>query len=316
MPEWRAKAHSQGAENKVRAFLSAHGGRTHAGSRLGYVTAHTSYSAHSAAPGKGDIGTRTVIPFVLLTFGITWGLMALMIFGGDLMTSLFGELGVTHPVYILAVWSPAVVAFILILLHAGPGGMRRFLGRLSPRGVTPAWWALAFLALPLVKILSAMLNGTPFNQLLVLQPFGEVLLVTAFMLVLGPVEEFGWRGLMLPLMQRVIAPVWAGLLVGFAWAIWHIPAFYLGGTPHTAWALAPFVIGVTAVGVVMAVVYNRTRGNLLLPIVIHWQLNVAFWPEAQPWENYLNVALAVVLVWAHRDVMLSRPRAETVVVPA
>ncbi len=242
--------------------------------------------------------------------------MALMILQGDLMASLFGELGVTHPVYILAVWSPAIVAFTLVLLHAGPGGARRFLGRLSPRGIAPAWWALAFLALPLVKIFSAMLNGTPFSQLLVLQPFGEVLLVTAFMLVLGPVEEFGWRGLMLPLLQRAVAPVWAGLIVGFAWAIWHIPAFYLGGTPHTAWALAPFVIGVTAVGVVMAVVYNRTGGNLLLPIVIHWQLNVAFWPEAQPWENYLNVALAIVLVWAHRDLMFSRRRAEHIVVPA
>lgn len=269
-----------------------------------------------AAPQHSDIRTRAVVPFVLLTFGITWGLMALMILHGDLMESLFGALGVTHPIYILAVWSPAVVAVALVLLHAGPGGARRFLGRLSPRGVSPAWWALAFLALPLVKILSAMLNGTPFSQLLVLQPFGEVLLVTAFMLVLGPVEEFGWRGLMLPLLQRVMAPLWAGLIVGFAWAIWHVPAFYLSGAPHTAWGLAPFVIGVTAVGVVMAVVYNRTGGNLLLPIVIHWQLNVAFWPEAQPWENYLNVALAAALVWAHRDLMFSRRRAEHTVVPA
>jgi len=60
----------------------------------------------------------------------------------------------------------------------------------------------------------------------------------------------------------------------------------------------------------------RTGGNLLLPIVIHWQLNVAFWPEAQPWENYLNVALAVALVWAHRDVMFSRSRGATTVIPA
>lgn len=280
------------------------------------MTALIPKRTHAAPQAARDIATRAVIPFVLLTFGITWGLMALMIFNGDQMESLFGELGVTHPAYVLAVWSPAVVAFTLVLRHAGTGGLQRFLGRLSLRGVAPAWWALAFLALPLVKILSAILNGTAFNELLVLEPLGEVLLVTGFMLVLGPVEEFGWRGLMLPLLQRALAPVWAGLIVGFAWAIWHIPAFFLGGTPHTAWSLAPFVIGVTAVGVVMAVVYNCTRGNLMLPIVIHWQLNVAFWPEAQPWENYLNVALAVALVWMHRDTMFSRLRAETTVVPS
>jgi len=280
------------------------------------VTAGNPDRTHAAPPAATDIATHAVIPFVVLTFALTWGLIALLITQGALMEELFGELGVTHPVYVLAVWSPAVIAFNLVLFHSGPGGVRRFLGRLSPRGVPLAWWALAFLALPLVKICSALLNGTPFSQLLVLQPFGEVLLVTAFMLVLGPVEEFGWRGLMLPLMQRVLAPAWAGLIVGLAWAVWHIPAFYLGGTPHTAWSLAPFILGVTAVGVVMAVVYNRTGGNLLLPIVIHWQLNVAFWPEAQPWENYLNVALAVALVWAHRDVMFSRSRGATTVIPA
>jgi uncharacterized protein len=50
-------------------------------------------------------------------------------------------------------------------------------------------------------------------------------------------------------------------------------------------------------------------------VVIHWQLNIALWPEAQPWENYLMVLLALVLVGANRDVMFSKAKAETVVVP-
>jgi hypothetical protein len=54
---------------------------------------------------------------------------------------------------------------------------------------------------------------------------------------------------------------------------------------------------------------------LLFAILIHWQLNIAFWPEAQPWENYLNLILAVVLVWIHRDVMLHGHKAETTIVP-
>ncbi|WP_425482737.1 CPBP family glutamic-type intramembrane protease [Chelativorans xinjiangense] len=37
---------------------------------------------------------------------------------------------------------------------------------------------------------------------------------TAFMLVLGPVEEFGWRGFALPLLQRRMVPVWAGFVLG------------------------------------------------------------------------------------------------------
>lgn len=279
------------------------------------MTNQPAHGAVSVQDRNGDLTVADIGPFVLFTFTLSWGLIWLMIVWPERMEAVLGEMGVTNPGYLLAVWSPALVAFGLILYRTGRAGLRRFLLRLSPRGIAPAWWALALLALPLVKIVGAILNGAPLNELLVLSPFREVMLISLFMLFLGPVEEFGWRGTLLPLVQRRMAPMWAGLVVGIIWAVWHVPAFFLGGAPHTAWSLLPFLVGVTAVGVVMAVVYNRTGGNLLLAVVIHWQLNIALWPEAQPWENYLIVLLAVVLVWAHRDVMFSRARAETVAVP-
>ncbi len=262
-----------------------------------------------------DLKTADVGPFLVLSFALTWGLVMLVLVWPEQLEAILGEMGVTNPGYMVAVWSPAIMAFGFILLRCGRAGLVRFLGRLSPRDIPLAWWALALLGLPLIKIVGAVLNDVPLSGLLVLSPFPEVLFISLFMLILGPVEEFGWRGVALPLMQRLMAPVWAGLAVGFLWAIWHVPAFWLGGAPHSAWALVPFLIGVTAIGVVMAVVHNRTRGNLLLAILIHWQLNIAFWPEAQPWENYLAVALAAVLVWANRDMMFGREGAETVVVP-
>jgi uncharacterized protein len=262
-----------------------------------------------------DLTVGDIIPFLVLTFALSWGLIALMIAWPETVEAILGEMGLTNPAYLLAVWAPGLVAFALILRRSGSAGLRRYMGRLSPRGVSPAWWALAIFGLPLAKIAGAILNGVPISELLVLSPFREVLLISLFMLILGPVEEFGWRGTLLPLLQRLIAPVWAGLVVGVTWALWHIPAFYLGGAPHTTWSLLPFLIGVTAVGVVMAVVYNRTGGSILPAVVIHWQLNIAFWPEAQPWENYLYALLAVVLVAANSYVMLSRSRGETIVVP-
>jgi membrane protease YdiL (CAAX protease family) len=274
---------------------------------------------HTRTAGEGaahaDLPTGAILPFLLLSFGLSWALLALMVARPAAVEALSGPLGVTNPLYILAVWAPALAAAGLILMHSGPGGLRRFMGRLSPRGVAPGWWAVALLALPAVKMLGAALNGTPPSGLLVLSPPGEVLLVSAFMLILGPVEELGWRGTLLPLMQRRLAPVWAGILVGAVWAVWHIPAFWLADAPQAAWSLLPFILGVTSVGVIMAVVYNRTGGNLALAVVIHWQLNVAIWPEAQPWENYLTCALAVLLVWRHRAAMLTPGAGETVVVP-
>ena len=262
-----------------------------------------------------DISTRNVIPFLLLAFGISWGCTWLLMAPPQWMPAILREQGVTNPLYVIAVWSPAIVAITLIIGGAGLGGLRRYFGRLFDVGVPWQWWAFVLLALPAVKILGAILNGTPTAGLLITQPFGQVLGITIFMLFLGPVEEFGWRGFLLPLMKRVITPALAGLIIGLLWAVWHIPAFFLDGAPHTAWSMFPFIIGVTSVGVIMAVAYNKTNGNLLFPILLHWQLNIAFWPEAQPWENYLNLALAIVLLWVHRDVMFSHGKGFTTVVP-
>ncbi len=262
-----------------------------------------------------DLGLRHLLPFFLLTFALTWGLGAAFVVFPDRMTAMFGELGITHPLYLIMTWSPGLAGLLLVLIVAGFSGLRRFLGRLIRPSVPLAWWAFVLLALPALKITGALLNGTLVSGLLNLTPFGQILTTSVFMLFLGPVEEFGWRGVGLPLMQRAMAPVWAGLVIGFVWAFWHLPAFYTGGAPQSAWALVPFLVGVTSIGIVIAVVYAKTGGNLLLPILIHWQLNIAFWPEAQPWENYLSLALAALLVWMHRDVMFRRDRGLTTVVP-
>jgi uncharacterized protein len=265
--------------------------------------------------GTCDLGVGHLAPFFLLTFALTWGLGAALVIFPDQIAALFGELSVTNPLYLIMTWSPGLVGLLLVFITTGLSGLRRFFGRLFDASIPLAWWTFVLLALPVLKMTGALLNGTPITGLLNLSPFGEILSMSIFMLFLGPVEEFGWRGVALPLMQRLTAPVWAGLIVGFVWAFWHLPAFYVGGAPHSAWAMLPFLIGVTSVGVVMAVVYNKTGGNLLLPILTHWQLNIAFWPEAQPWENYLNLALALVLLWVHRDVMFDREKGLTEVVP-
>ena len=265
--------------------------------------------------GTRDLGVGQLAPFFLLTFALTWGLGAALVVFPDQITAMFGELSVTNPLYLIMTWSPGLVGVLLVVTTTGLSGLRRFFGRLFDTSVPLAWWAFVLFALPALKMTGALLNGTPITGLLNLSPFGQILSMSVFMLFLGPVEEFGWRGVALPLMQRLTAPVWSGVIVGFVWAFWHLPAFFVGGTPQSAWAILPFLIGVTAIGVVMAVVYNKTDGNLLFPILTHWQLNIAFWPEAQPWENYLSVALALVLLWVHRDVMFDREKGLTEVVP-
>ncbi len=79
------------------------------------------------------------------------------------------------------------------------------------------------------------------------------------MLFLGPIEEIGWRGVAQPLLQRHMAPIWAGMLIGAVWGIWHLPAFALAGTVFGGWSFWPFFIGNVTLGLLVTPILNQGR---------------------------------------------------------
>lgn len=64
-----------------------------------------------------------LVPFLLITFGLAWGILAMFILWPAPLVMLFGEVSGQHPLFILAVWSPAIAAFsVIIYLRALAAG--------------------------------------------------------------------------------------------------------------------------------------------------------------------------------------------------
>jgi len=42
-------------------------------------------------------------------------------------------------------------------------------------------------------------------------------------------------------------------------------------------------------------IFKSARGSLLLPMLSHWQLINPFWPDAQPWDTWIFVGVAVII---------------------
>jgi len=249
--------------------------------------------------------TKTLVPFLAITFGLTWGIAALLIFFTDTVTAIFGEITSSNPLYMLAVYSPAFAGIFLVWRTYGLKGLGSFFRRLTLSRMPRAWWVFLLLGIPTFKYLGAALNGTisefPFS------PWYLVLPAIVHYFFLGPLEEFGWRGVALPLLQRKMAPVWAGLTVGIIVAIWHIPAFLLGGgVEYGSWALVPFFSGVVAIYVIITPMFNSARGSLLIAYLFHFQMMNPIIPDGQPWENYIFVIVAVVVVILNRHTMFKK----------
>jgi len=97
--------------------------------------------------------------------------------------------------------------------------------------------------------------------------------------------------------------------------LWHTPAFLLSGTEQSAWAFTPFFLGTIALSVIVTPLFNASRGSILLPAFFHFMLINPAWPDAQPYDTYLFVLVAVIVVWLNRRTMFSRQYSITEVVP-
>lgn len=259
---------------------------------------------------------RDLIIFILVTFTIAWGVVGLYIFIPEQMSSLFGVLTGSHPLFYLAVYAPAIAACGIILYRENRIGLWKFLSRLLLWRTSPAWYALILLGIPLIYYAAAMLQGQSFSDPF---PFASVFayLMAAFLMAIkGPVEEIGWRGVALPLLQRSFTPIWASLILGLIWGVWHLPAFLLSGTPQSAWSLWPFMAGTVALSVIVTPLFNRSQGSILLPALFHFQLINPIWPDTQPYDSYLFILVAMVVVWFNRDNMFNREAAVTEVIPS
>jgi len=241
------------------------------------------------------MNTKTLVQFLVLTFVITWSLGAVLILNG-----------MSTPVFLLAVWAPGLVGIFLVWRQYGLKGLKRFFSRLTMWRMHWGWWLYLLVGFPLTIYLGAALNGTigdPFPFSTWYELLGAILMM---LFLLGTNEEFGWRGVALPLLQRKFAPIWSGLILGVIWSAWHIPAFYIGGLPYETWSVLPYFGGVIALSVILTPIFNNSNGSLLIAYLFHFQMMNPVFPDAQPWDSLLIVLTAIVIVFLHRRTMFTK----------
>ncbi len=133
---------------------------------------------------------------------------------------------------------------------------------------------------------------------------GEVAALALPLLLFGPlVEEPAWRGYALARLLQSHAPLAAGLMVGAAWAAWHLPLFFIEGTYQArlgiASAAAALFFGALLVDAVVLTWLVLRTGTVWTAVVYHWSTNLVGEVLDLPFEATLvRAALALALVAA------------------
>ena len=129
---------------------------------------------------------RTLGPFLALAFGLTWGIAALLILYADQIAAIFGEISLSNPLVILAIYSPGFAGLFLVWWNHGLEGLGRFLRRLTLWRAPLRWWLFLILGIPAIVYAGAAINGTLSDPI----PFSSwtaALPALALAMFLGPI---------------------------------------------------------------------------------------------------------------------------------
>ena len=224
---------------------------------------------------------------------------------------------VPFSLYYLASFGPMLSALILSALTAGGRGVRQLLSGLLKWRVGWGYFAFSVLApfafFFIAVLLTRIVSGTwPQISLLgevdYLPYLGFFGALGVWLLTYGLGEEVGWRGYALPRLQRTRKAGTAALILGLIWACWHLPAFFFRDTYTEMGALGfpIFVVSVVFASVLLAWLYNSTRGSLLMVVLFHALFNWLSVSEAGgPYVAILMGAAAVF--WAVRVLRVYGP---------
>ena len=93
-----------------------------------------------------------------------------------------------------------------------------------------------------------------------------------FLIVLGGLEELGWRGILQPKVEKVIGYLPSILAVGTIWSVWHLPFWFIKGSVQSSIPFGLYLFSGIVLTSSFTTLYKYTN-NLFLCVLSHAWFN-------------------------------------------
>jgi len=248
-----------------------------------------------------------VVAFLALTFAVTWTcFISAAVLSGHPSSNAASFL---RMLILLGTVAPSLIALALTGRAEGAAGIRALLGRILQWRVGARYYLFAVGYMAAVKLTAAVAHrlGTGAWPRFWEEPWYLMAAAIVISTWVQAGEEVGWRGYVLPRLAARCGLATAGILLGVIWAVWHLPLFYLHGADTYGQSFAAYLMQVVAISIAMAWLYWRTRGSLLLVMLMHASINntkgivptIPRLPTDPLWPGTsLTAWLTVAVLWA------------------
>ncbi len=263
---------------------------------------------------KDWMSTKYLVMFFVITLAWTWicGFIP-VIFG-------FTGTGTGTFVFYFGGGAPSVTALFLVFLTYPKAKRKDFFRRcVSFRQMGWKWPLITIAVFTLLSVISIFtgvgllgyeMPTMDYIKAIASNPL-NIFLVLLLSLISGPLnEEFGWRGYSLDRLLLKFGFLKGSLILGFIWAIWHLPWYFTPGQAQynllrdSVFHALMFIPSVMMLSVFVSFVYVKTKRSILAGALVHMfsnligsQLLSSYTTEISMLIRYTNMAffLGVIL---------------------
>ena len=179
----------------------------------------------------------------------------------------------------LSNFGPAIGALLVIGIAEGSDGIKRLIRSLFQWRVNFVWYLVVLLGPALTMVAAVLLykafgeNGSAQNldNWLSILPQHLLVILSLFLFMMVGIwgEEIGWRGFALPKLQEKYHPLWASLILGAIWAIWHLPAFFVENSQQAQLGMTYFFLATLGYSILYSWIYNGSKESLFMIWLLH-----------------------------------------------
>ena len=106
-----------------------------------------------------------------------------------------------------------------------------------------------------------------------ISPFMPIYIFPIYLLLMifmgGGQEEIGWRGYILPFLEKRYGLIIGSLLLGIIWSMWHIPLWFIPGTTQTYMNFIAFTFMTIGYSYIFSWIKEMSGNKLLSGLVAH-----------------------------------------------
>jgi len=214
------------------------------------------------------------VRFFVFTFLWSWLFFGIAVFlsQGNTQDIVFPSFGIEFAFVFLGVNGPIIGAIISIRTIEGKDAIKKFFK--SFLSIKFGWkvWLSIFLVLGLSSIIAWILPEF-FGEDRISTYLPSIYIFPIYILMMvffgGGQEEIGWRGYIMPYLEKRYGLIIGGLILGIVWAIWHLPLWFVVGTTQKYMNFFGFIILCIGYSYFFSWIIKESGERLLSGLVAH-----------------------------------------------